>query len=440
MKMRTLIINEIKKRQLKGVTKRSILLAVCFIAFTCACFAQDIIVTKDSKRIDAKVMEVNTDNVKYKRTDYLDGPLYTIRKSDIVTIVYQNGRVDTFTAESSTPSTSTQTPVSEPVTTSTPVPTTAQTATPPPPASASEKKSNGVFEIISFSNDSVKLRAVAETKFHSAALIAGNQTFEAKMFTNSNGTVRWVNGAQFWPGSSMQLPAAMGVGAMTLPQDAVLTVYGFTTPANFKATKIRVITEGKNEMFYNISTSSWDQDGSAASASAPTPVQAPRKTETSGSNEVLAPPLPSSTATSSTAPAPSSLSHKPDLILAAGEILYRGKTKFENSDSVIVSFVLSADRKTAKDYYLELYGIRVNWSKIETKQSGSATAEVKNGGMAYSNDKWQITIKQGLGADTVPGEFNCVYEHREYTRDYRENITRVDLGKAPIEFKKVIIN
>ena len=120
------------------------------------------------------------------------------------------------------------------------------------------------------------------------------------------------------------------------------------------------------------------------------------------------------------------------------EILYRGFIKPVKCDSVVVYFVLSADKKTAKNYYFELYGIRVNYSKIQNKQSGSTTAEVKNGGMVYSDDKWSITIKQGLGANTVPGEFNYIYEHREYNaQQYRDIITLVDLGTTPIEFKRV---
>ena len=123
---------------------------------------------------------------------------------------------------------------------------------------------------------------------------------------------------------------------------------------------------------------------------------------------------------------------------AEGEILYRGFTKLERCDSVIVYFILSSDKKIAKDYYFELYGIRVNYSTITTKQSGGATAEVKNGGMVYSSGKWKIIVEQGLGNETVPGEFHCIYEHRQYnSQQYRDDIISVDLGAAPIVFKKV---
>jgi len=76
--------------------KRVLLLAVCFVAFFSACLAQDVIVTKDSKKINAKVLEVNVDNIRYKNFDNEDGPIYTMLKSDVVTILYQNGQVDTF--------------------------------------------------------------------------------------------------------------------------------------------------------------------------------------------------------------------------------------------------------------------------------------------------------------------------------------------------------
>ena len=90
--------------------KKVLFLALCIIAISCNCLAQDIIVTKDARKINAKVTEVNVDNVRYKNFDNQDGPVYTLLKSDIASIVYQNGQVDTFTSESSTPAAPTQTP------------------------------------------------------------------------------------------------------------------------------------------------------------------------------------------------------------------------------------------------------------------------------------------------------------------------------------------
>jgi hypothetical protein len=72
------------------------LLIITILVSGLTIFAQDIIVTKYEKRIDAKVLEINIDNVRYKDFDNLDGPIYTILKSDIASIVYQNGKVETF--------------------------------------------------------------------------------------------------------------------------------------------------------------------------------------------------------------------------------------------------------------------------------------------------------------------------------------------------------
>ena len=102
--MRNIFIKNQEKRQPIGVTKKGILSA-CFIALACACFAQDVIVTKDSKRINAKVTEVNVDNIKYKQFENQNGPVYTLLKSDILTILYQNGQVESFGVESSSSST-----------------------------------------------------------------------------------------------------------------------------------------------------------------------------------------------------------------------------------------------------------------------------------------------------------------------------------------------
>ena len=120
--------------------------------------------------------------------------------------------------------------------------------------------SNGIFELISFCNDSVKFKAVVETKFYAIALVFEDQIFEGQKWSNAEGTVKWANGAQMWAGSSMSMPARFGVDAMTLPEGIIMTVSGFSVPDNFKMEKIRFITEeGNPEMDYNIAKSSWDK-------------------------------------------------------------------------------------------------------------------------------------------------------------------------------------
>lgn len=55
--------------------------------------AQDIIITNDAKKIDAKILEVSKSEIKYKESDNLEGPTFILEVSDISSIVYSNGKV-----------------------------------------------------------------------------------------------------------------------------------------------------------------------------------------------------------------------------------------------------------------------------------------------------------------------------------------------------------
>ena len=73
-----------------------ILFFTLFIGST-ICFSQDKIVVKSSVDIDAKILEITTNEVKYKKSDNLNGPTYSILKSKVISIKYENGTVDVFT-------------------------------------------------------------------------------------------------------------------------------------------------------------------------------------------------------------------------------------------------------------------------------------------------------------------------------------------------------
>lgn len=75
--------------------KKSILLLI-FTSTTICTFAQDIIVTRDAKRIEAKILEVSSSEIKYKEYNYQDGPLFILNTSEINTIIYQNGSVKIY--------------------------------------------------------------------------------------------------------------------------------------------------------------------------------------------------------------------------------------------------------------------------------------------------------------------------------------------------------
>ena len=58
--------------------------------------AQDVISLIDGQKIRAKVTEVAVDHVKFKYYDNLNGPTYMFQKKDIVSIRYQDGKVESF--------------------------------------------------------------------------------------------------------------------------------------------------------------------------------------------------------------------------------------------------------------------------------------------------------------------------------------------------------
>lgn len=58
--------------------------------------AQDVIVTRQAERIDAKVMEVSESEVRYKKTSNPDGPMFVLSTERIASILYANGEVQVF--------------------------------------------------------------------------------------------------------------------------------------------------------------------------------------------------------------------------------------------------------------------------------------------------------------------------------------------------------
>ena len=73
---------------------RKIFLILIYLPFTG--FAQDNIILRDGNEIGAKIIEINVDNIKYKKYTNLDGPTYTKKINDIFMIKYENGEKDVF--------------------------------------------------------------------------------------------------------------------------------------------------------------------------------------------------------------------------------------------------------------------------------------------------------------------------------------------------------
>ena len=81
--------------------KQTALILLAIIFNTTLSFSQDIITTKTGEDILAKIAEISKTEVKYRKYDNLDGPLYTMLKSDILMIRYENGSKEIFNDEPS---------------------------------------------------------------------------------------------------------------------------------------------------------------------------------------------------------------------------------------------------------------------------------------------------------------------------------------------------
>jgi hypothetical protein len=75
--------------------KKITLLAIALI-FVSSLFAQDKIYKKHGTIVNAKVIEIGVDDIKYKLTDSPDGPVYVVDKSSLQKIVYADGRVEKY--------------------------------------------------------------------------------------------------------------------------------------------------------------------------------------------------------------------------------------------------------------------------------------------------------------------------------------------------------
>jgi len=59
-------------------------------------FGQDLIVTNSKEELKTKVVEIDEFLVKYKKFDFQEGPIFSIKKSDVFLIIYSNGSRELF--------------------------------------------------------------------------------------------------------------------------------------------------------------------------------------------------------------------------------------------------------------------------------------------------------------------------------------------------------
>ena len=85
---------------------KSIFTLLAFIAINFTVFSQDVITLKAGEDIQAKILELSTTEIKFKKFDNQTGPTFTILKSTVLMVRYENGTKDIFnqTEELKTPS------------------------------------------------------------------------------------------------------------------------------------------------------------------------------------------------------------------------------------------------------------------------------------------------------------------------------------------------
>ena len=77
--------------------KRTILLLFAALCGVLTAAAQDLIVKTDATKIEAKVIEITTETVRYKRFSNPDGPTYVLPVKEIHYIQYANGEKEYYT-------------------------------------------------------------------------------------------------------------------------------------------------------------------------------------------------------------------------------------------------------------------------------------------------------------------------------------------------------
>ena len=75
---------------------KKIFISIMLAAGVMAANAQDVITKRNGDEINAKVTEINSSEIKYKKYGNENGPTYTIAKSEVFMIKYENGDRDVF--------------------------------------------------------------------------------------------------------------------------------------------------------------------------------------------------------------------------------------------------------------------------------------------------------------------------------------------------------
>ena len=74
----------------------TLLFSLCLTASIFAQSAVDVIITNDSRKIDARIIEVSKTEIKYKEVSNPDGPTFILSTDEISSVIYSNGTVQVY--------------------------------------------------------------------------------------------------------------------------------------------------------------------------------------------------------------------------------------------------------------------------------------------------------------------------------------------------------
>jgi len=193
---------------------RNLIMVGVVLMASVAASAQDVIVTMKGEKITAKVMEIDADFVKYKPYNNQDGPLLMMMKSDVASIVYQNGKVEVVRQK---------------------------------PMTNTSRNPNAKLEIIAlFVPDFIAFKPVRGVEFneYSVYLVDGEKSCKAAK-TNAIGVnIQYDNDGKMHA---------------IYNEESEIRVMNFDVPDNarFEAKKIKFVLDNK-EFYYNIGKSEWE--------------------------------------------------------------------------------------------------------------------------------------------------------------------------------------
>jgi hypothetical protein len=228
--------------------KRKLFLAVaCLAFFVRAVYAQDIISKRTGEDVKAKVTEVSTDYVKYRKFEHLTGPVHNIAASDVFRIKYEDNSRDVFEKDPTTGKIRIKHFEAEVA----PTPPLSSTS---PSVETVKRVSNGTFEMLAFDGVSVSFRAVVETQVYSVSQVSDGRTVKASSISNTKGNIRRSNGTIAKEGSSFLLNRT---GTQLLKNTEVQCSFN-NVPAGFVPKTIVFLTgENAVPMSYDLVTGAW---------------------------------------------------------------------------------------------------------------------------------------------------------------------------------------